>query len=57
MNHENIQDLVGLLIVVPVVVLLLAVSILPLWLHDRDAEDAGVRIRDAVNRERDGGAE
>jgi hypothetical protein len=57
MNPELLADLARLLVIVPVVVLLLAVSILPLWLHDRDAKDAGVRIRDAVNRERDGGAE
>ena len=57
MTPELLADLARLLVIVPVVVLLLAVSILPLWLHDRDAEDAGVRIRDAVNRERDGGAE
>jgi hypothetical protein len=57
MTPELLADLARLLIVVPVVVVALAVSILPLWLHDRDAEDAGVVIRDAVERERNGGAE
>jgi hypothetical protein len=57
MTPELLADLARLLVIVPVVVLLLAVSILPLWLHDRDAEDSGVRIRDAVEREREGGAE
>jgi flagellar basal body-associated protein FliL len=58
MTPDLLQDLARLLIVVPVVLLLLAVSILPLWLYDRDAEDSGVAIRDAVERDRDnnGGA-
>ena len=52
MSPELLPDLARLLVIVPVVVLLLAVSVLPLWLHDRDAEDSGVVIRDAEDKER-----
>lgn len=51
MNADLLADLARLLVVVPVVVVALGVSIIPLWLHDRDAEDAGVAIPDAVHKE------
>lgn len=52
MSPELLADLARLLVIVPVVMVALGVSIIPLWLHDRDAEDAGVVIRDAEDKER-----